>query len=228
MRMKASQASDHPVYHGRINHRLAGFGQELIILAESTILPQPGKGAFNHPTMRKPMEPLALPRTAHHFNQTATVSLSPFHQRAGVASIGPYPAQPGPHPRAFSRTRRAPSRSGISAACTTATRTRPSVSTSKCRFRPFTFLPASSPRGPLSPSSGPIGDPEWRLPALPGDLMPPEPDGAGRHESVVRCHPATTAENRDQPFARVGSRGGASATRRRCAGHKKMAFRISR
>jgi hypothetical protein len=94
--MKASQPSDHQAYHGRINHRLTGFGQELIILAQSTILPQPGKGAFNNPAIRKHMEPFTFPPAPHNFQRTASVWLDPSHQRAGVAPIGPYPAQPGP------------------------------------------------------------------------------------------------------------------------------------
>ena len=42
-----------------------------------------------------------------------------------------------------SRTRTAPSRSCRSVACTTMLRIRPAVSTSRCRFLPLTFLPAS-------------------------------------------------------------------------------------
>lgn len=40
----------HPMYHRHINPGLADGGQGFIILAETTILAQPGKGALDNPT----------------------------------------------------------------------------------------------------------------------------------------------------------------------------------
>ncbi len=54
---------------------------------------------------------------------------------------------------AFANTRRAPSRSRNPAEWTTATHTSPSVSTSRCRFTPVIFFPASNPRVPLVPAA---------------------------------------------------------------------------
>jgi hypothetical protein len=50
------QTAEHEVNHGNLDEGLTGFGQELVILAESAIAAQPGKGSFNDPAMGQNFE----------------------------------------------------------------------------------------------------------------------------------------------------------------------------
>src|SRR3954471_2144830 len=60
--------------------------------------------------------------------------------------------------RAFSRTRRPPSRSCRLAAVTSTTTSRPMVSVTTCRLRPLVFLPTSYPRESWPTVSAPLTD----------------------------------------------------------------------
>ncbi len=127
----------------------------------------------------------------------------------------------------------APSRSCRSAGCTATANSSPWVSTTICRLRPFTCLPASYPRGPLFPWSsfrglhrlavddGPAGaglaaqEPSHR--GEQGIVGSRASWGAGHRESPARSHLAAKPKSSGRPIARAAGREATDAMHNRCA-----------
>lgn len=153
------QAARHDWQHGHIDHRLARGDQALIVLActcagtraQSTRTVKPTKRAFHNPTMRKYLEALGGVTPLDDLQDPVAGLLHPVDQSAGIAAVRPNPLQTG---RAVLHRREhqarpipvpwTPARAGWTSPVETTTfKIMPSVSTSRCRLIPFTFLPAS-------------------------------------------------------------------------------------
>lgn len=80
------------------------------------------------------------------------------------------------------------------------------------RFRPWTFLPASSSLGPLFPSSSPTGCPGRRHWARVHGPRLGELRRAGHRGRTPRCPPAVSGGSGTRPRSRVGSHAAAGAT----------------
>ena len=94
---------------------------------------------------------------------------------------------------------------------------RPWVSTTICRLRPFTFLPASYPLGPLFPWSSPTDCQlwhRWDWADGPSCAALWEP---GHHGSPAKCHPAARPRSSGRPIARAAGHEAANAKHSRCA-----------
>ena len=120
------------------------FDGALEVLGEAAAAAEPGEGALDHPTPRQDDEALGGRGTLDDLERP---SAQPCQRRrqlvAGVAAIGEQVAQPGKRWRIALTRSTAPSRSWMSAACTSTKSIRPSVSVTMWRLRPLSFLPAS-------------------------------------------------------------------------------------
>src|SRR6202008_4446550 len=83
----------------------------------------------------------------------------------------------------------------MSAGCTTAAQIKPSVSTTMCRLRPLTFLPASYPRGPLFRWSGQTGCPAPPRSASAHALRLRGPVFAADRAAAPACRPSSSADS---------------------------------
>src|SRR3990172_5900858 len=78
---------EHQVRHGDEDHGLAAFGEGLVVLGQSSVLSQPGEGAFYDPALwqdDKVIERCSL----HDFDGAEIPTLGPMHELPGVAAGG--------------------------------------------------------------------------------------------------------------------------------------------
>jgi hypothetical protein len=163
------QAPHHEPYHCGVDERFRAGAKPLVVLAHPPVLAKPGKGPLHHPPARqghvpsrrhKPLPvhllsllgPFLCPDLRHLLRYgllaglRTTSTLKPKTSSAHLLLLPSYPAsnhrcfrRESPV-RADSSRSLSPSWSGTLALCTFALRSKPSVSTSRCRFLPLTFL----------------------------------------------------------------------------------------
>ena len=80
--------------HGGIDKGLADAGQDLVILAQPPIPPEPAKRPFHTPAQRQHLEPLRVGRAADDLQVPAEGFLRPFRQFPAVMLIPPELLQP--------------------------------------------------------------------------------------------------------------------------------------
>ena len=96
------ESSEHEGAHGEVDPGLLGGRERLVILAQATIPPQPGKGAFHHPTpwqhlkagrqwgwflARRRPDPASW--LADHRHTEPEILLDPGHCAALISGIDP-------------------------------------------------------------------------------------------------------------------------------------------
>ena len=137
------QSFEHQVDHRYMDPGLAGFGQFLVVFAESSAATQPGQCALYYPTAGQHLEVVAVRTASHHLQQPSPVAQAHAISLPASAASAQMIWSLGNRPSSLDSTSLAPSRSWILAACTTTARSNPVVSTTMWRLRPGTFLPAS-------------------------------------------------------------------------------------
>ncbi len=135
------------------------------------------------------------------------VPLAPSGSAQGSGSRSARPAS--------AALRRAPTRSGMPAECTTTASRCPKVSTVMWRFIPLVFLPASKPRCPLSAPSSPIGSRGWRRGVRRSGLSLRRWASRSLRETRPRCHHRLGVDTRRIPVTtgRIPSAGTAIGSR---------------
>src|SRR5215207_9571622 len=94
--LKIADSANHELDHGEVNHRLTGNGQRLVVLAEPTILSEPGEGSLDDPAPREHLESLVCP--ADDRKEPSSELRGPPDELTGVTGIGPDDLQPGEEP----------------------------------------------------------------------------------------------------------------------------------
>jgi hypothetical protein len=142
---ESSQSAELNTYHGNIDPSLsAGLGS-FVIAHQPSLTHQPAEGAFHDPTAWQDGEAGGIVGAFDNLNgQFEAESPDPMGEGlTGVAAIHPQHAQPSEPTQHPAQYHFAPSRSVVLAGLTATPSTSPKVSTSKCRLRPLTHLPAS-------------------------------------------------------------------------------------
>ena len=207
-----------------MNPGLAGFRQFLIVLAKPPAPAQPCQCPLYHPPSGQHLEAMAVRAAAHHSQQPSAGGPSPLHQPARVGCVDSDVRSRGNRPTSLASTSLTPSRSWMLAALITTAKSNPMVSTTMCRLRPDTLLPALLLRGSfscgphrLAVDEGPAGGgiPALALPDhAPQRLLHPFPSGIGSplteilpdrppRRQVVGHHPPgnATARSRTREIA---------------------------
>ena len=83
---------DHQVGHGNEDHRLAALGQRFVVLRQSAVLAEPGKGALDDPSFGQHNE-LVQQGTLDDLDKTSVPATRPVHELPGIAAIGEDPLQ---------------------------------------------------------------------------------------------------------------------------------------
>jgi hypothetical protein len=78
---------DHQVDHGNEDHRLAALGQGLVVLGESAVLSEPGKGAFDDPSFGQHDEPMQQ-GTLDDLDNASVPAAGPVDEAPGIAAVG--------------------------------------------------------------------------------------------------------------------------------------------
>jgi hypothetical protein len=124
------------------------LAQTIITTRQPTTTQQPRKTALHQPTTRQHHK--TLPRTKHTVQRYTKLTQQPRQQTLLVIRpIRDHYLRRRIPTQHSSNTTRAPRASDISAGETHTPSTLPCESTTRCRLRPFTFLPPSYPRAPL-------------------------------------------------------------------------------
>ena len=89
-----SESFEHQVDHRYVNPGLAGFGQFLVVFAESSAPTQPGQCALHHPPAGQHLEVVAVRTAAHHLQQPTAGRPSPRDQLAGISAVSPDDLEP--------------------------------------------------------------------------------------------------------------------------------------
>ena len=89
-----SESFEHQVDHRYMNPGLAGFGQFLVVFAESSAPTQPGQCALHHPPAGQHLEVVAVRTAAHHLQQPTAGRPSPRDQLAGISGVSPDDLEP--------------------------------------------------------------------------------------------------------------------------------------
>ena len=147
----AGKTSEHQLDHADLYLRLARGRRPLVLSAVDPATTQPGERPLHHPTPLDHPEAFAPRRPALHLDHVpAVLGDPPFQLMVVVLVVRPELLQAGE--RLFGSASRAPagprSRRPPRRPVTVTARSRPSVSTTMCRFRPLSRLPPSYPCGP--------------------------------------------------------------------------------
>ena len=84
---------NHQVNHRDVDHRFATVRQRLIVFAQSAVLAQPRKRAFDDPTLGQDHE-LARLAAFDDLNHTAMGVLGPIKELTAIPAVGPDDFQP--------------------------------------------------------------------------------------------------------------------------------------
>ena len=122
--------------------------QALEVLGEPAVAAEPGEGALDDPAAGQQVEAFGVARALDDLEPQSLARRGAAGDLALVAGIGEQVPQPREASADPGADQPRPSRSWMLAGWTTSRSGRPSVSVSRCRLRPLTFLPASKPRGP--------------------------------------------------------------------------------
>ena len=79
---------NHHIDHGNTNHRLTALNQSLIVFGKSSVLPQPGKRAFNNPSLGKDDKRVRI-RSFDDLDNPALPDHRPLHKLSGITAISP-------------------------------------------------------------------------------------------------------------------------------------------
>lgn len=82
-------AFQHRFDGGQINHALTVVGQAFVILAQATIVAQPGEGPFDHPAFGLDLETLLSLIPFDHLQHRIQGFPDPIHQTTPIGAIGP-------------------------------------------------------------------------------------------------------------------------------------------
>lgn len=96
--LSCCESPHHEADHRHVNHRLAGRCEKLVVLAQSTVAPQPPEGALDDPPARQELEALQVVGTLDDLQPqlgAATERGHPREQRSSVRRVGPDEAHPG-------------------------------------------------------------------------------------------------------------------------------------
>lgn len=84
---------EHQINHSKVYHSLTTGRQGLVVLTQPSILAQPTKGTFHHPTSGQYYETMQV-ATLDNLNNPSECAFGPTHKCPGITSINPYPFQP--------------------------------------------------------------------------------------------------------------------------------------
>src|SRR5262249_50789427 len=131
------------VARGDVDERAGRPRGGLPVAGEAAVPLEPGEGALDHPAPRQGLEALLARRRRDHLDPQPQPTGRRLDDRPAVAAIAHSSASRADRARAWARSSGAASGSWTLAGVTSAARTVPSVSTTRCRLRPLTCLPAS-------------------------------------------------------------------------------------
>lgn len=80
--------------HGQVDHRFAAFGQRFVVLAQTTITTEPGKGSLHDPPLGQNLEAGHIVAAFDDLQDPVAQLPSPVDQFAGVSPIGPNQLEP--------------------------------------------------------------------------------------------------------------------------------------
>ena len=83
---------EHQINHSKVYHSFTTGRQSLIVLTQPSILAQPTKGTFHHPTSGQYYETMQV-TTLDNLNNPSECVFGPTHKCPGITSIHPYPFQ---------------------------------------------------------------------------------------------------------------------------------------
>ena len=87
--------------HGQVDDRFAAFGERLVVFAQPTITPEPGKGSLDDPTLGQNLEAGHIVAAFDDLQYPVAHFLGPLDQFAGVAPVGPDQLELGELPDQF-------------------------------------------------------------------------------------------------------------------------------
>jgi hypothetical protein len=87
--------------HSHVNHRFAAFRQRFVVLAQTTIAAEPGKGSFDDPTFGQNLETGDVVAALDDLQDPVAQFSGPLDQFAGIPPIGPDQLQPREFPDQF-------------------------------------------------------------------------------------------------------------------------------
>src|SRR3954451_5375580 len=85
--------------HRNLYHRFAGLVPIFVMLAQASIIRQPGKCSLDYPTLRQELEALDVVIPFHDLQDPPTQGADPSDQLSGVTTVSPNSFQPGPRPQ---------------------------------------------------------------------------------------------------------------------------------
>ena len=88
-----SQSTHHQTGHSDVNHRFATLRKHFIVLAKSSTLGEPGKGAFHHPTSWQDDKAFLIIAAEHWLQAKASMQDHPFQKLTTIGPINPNAAQ---------------------------------------------------------------------------------------------------------------------------------------
>ena len=85
---------NHQINHCQQNHSFTTGGQRFVVLAQTSVLTQPGQGTLDHPTPRQYLKALHAVTTFDNLQQPITKFHRPVQKSASISAIGPNQRQP--------------------------------------------------------------------------------------------------------------------------------------
>ncbi len=125
-----------------------GLEQAFEVFGEAAIASQRGEGALDHPSPRQQVEALGVARALDDLEPQPLACRSTERDLALVTGIGEQVPQPGEAPSNPAADQLQPVSILDIGGMDDQPQRQACVSVSRWRLRPFTFLPASNPRGP--------------------------------------------------------------------------------
>ena len=80
--------------HRHVNHCFAAFCQRLVVLAQTTIAAEPGKGSLDNPTLGQNLETGGIVAAFDDLQDPVAQFSGPLDQLAGIPPIGPDQLEP--------------------------------------------------------------------------------------------------------------------------------------
>jgi hypothetical protein len=206
--LRAGKPPEHPLHHADLYLGHARSRRPLLLSAVDPATPQPGERPLHHPTPLDHPNALAPRRPALDRDHVPAVLGDPSLPLLVVVLVVPQSVFRRGNASwvSVASTCGAAVPSSAAALVTVTARSRPSVSTTRCRFRPSRRGPPSEPGGPPSAVAWTVG--LSMLPALGVGSRPPCCRTGGRKASWIACRKSGRGEGgaRGSPTGRRSSR----------------------
>ena len=85
---------NHQINHCQQNHSFTTGGQRFVVLAQTSVLTQPGQGTLDHPATRQYLEALHVVTTLDDLQAPIAKFCRPVQKSTSISAIGPNQRQP--------------------------------------------------------------------------------------------------------------------------------------